>query len=77
VLAAGTAPTMFGRAASENRSTYMQALELGRRIVGENVIPPGQSGFIRQVGNTGQADPHMGDQADLFRTFTYKPMRLQ
>ena len=77
LLALGTAPTAFGRAASENRSTYMQALELGRHIVGENVIPPGQSGFIHQVGNAGQADPHMGDQADLFRSFTYKPMRLQ
>jgi len=55
----------------------MQALELGRPIVGENVIPPGESGFIQRVGNTGQADAHMADQADLFRTFTYKPMRLQ
>jgi hypothetical protein len=55
----------------------MQALELARRIVGENVIPPGQSGFIHQVAGHGQADPHMGDQADLFRTFTYKPMKLQ
>jgi len=77
LLALGTAPTAFGRAPSENRSTYMQALELGRHIVGENVIPPGQSGFIHQVGNTGRADAHMADQADLFRTFTYKPMRLQ
>jgi len=41
------------------------------------VIPPGESGFIHQLGNTGQADAHMADQAVLFRTFTYKPMRLQ
>lgn len=77
LLAVGTQPTHFGRAASENRSTYMQALELARPIIGENVIPPGQSGFIHQVGNVGQADPHAGDQADLFRTFTYKPMKLK
>jgi len=25
----------------------------------------------------GQADPHMGDQAELFRTFAYKPMVLR
>jgi hypothetical protein len=77
LLAAGTLPSTFGRAPEENRSTYMQALELGRPITGENVIPPGQSGFIREVGGQGQADPHMGDQADLFRSFTYKPMLLR
>jgi penicillin G amidase len=77
LLAAGTMPTHFGRAPSENRSTYMQALELGGKITGENVIPPGQSGFIHQVGASGQADAHMADQADLFRTFTYKPMNLE
>ena len=77
LLALGTKPTTFGKAPSENRSTYMQALELGKPIRGENVIPPGQSGFIRHLGPLmGEADPHMGDQADLFRTFTYKPMLL-
>ncbi|HZP40759.1 MAG TPA: penicillin acylase family protein [Candidatus Binatia bacterium] len=77
LLATGTQPTHFGKAAQENRSTYMQALELGRPIVGENVIAPGQSGFIRHnADGSGTADPHMGDQADLFRTFRYKPMRL-
>jgi acyl-homoserine lactone acylase PvdQ len=78
LLAAGTQATTFGRAPSENRSTYMQALELGRPITGENVIAPGESGFIRELGMIqGQADPHMGDQANLFRTFTYKPMLLR
>ncbi|HYR97079.1 MAG TPA: penicillin acylase family protein [Candidatus Binatus sp.] len=77
LLALGTLPTHFGRAPEENRSTYMQALELGHPIVGENVIPPGQSGYIHEVAGHGEADPHMGDQADLFRTFTYKPMRLR
>jgi hypothetical protein len=77
LIALGTQPTSFGRAPEENRSTYMQALELGHPIVGENVIAPGESGFIRHVAGHGEADPHMGDQADLFRTFTYKPMRLR
>ncbi|HXJ35523.1 MAG TPA: penicillin acylase family protein [Candidatus Eisenbacteria bacterium] len=77
LLATGTMPTGFGKAPSENRSTYMQALELGSPIRGENVLPPGQSGFLQQQGaGIAKADPHMGDQAELFRTFTYKPMQL-
>jgi hypothetical protein len=77
LLASGTQATHFGTAAQENRSTYMQALELGRPIIGENVIAPGESGFIRQnADGSGTADPHTGDQANLFRTFTYKPMVL-
>ena len=77
LLALGTTPTSFGKAPEENRSTYMQALELARPIVGENVLAPGESGFIHHLpAGAGQADPHMGDQANLFRTFTYKPMLL-
>jgi hypothetical protein len=79
LLALGTKPTTFGRAPEENRSTYMQALEVGRRrIVGANVLPPGQSGYIQHLPDgSGLADPHMGDQADLFRSYTYKPMLLR
>ena len=57
----------------------MQALEVGRRsVVGANVLPPGQSGFIQDLPDgSGLADPHMGDQADLFRSYTYKPMLLR
>src|SRR5262249_41085655 len=79
LLALGTKPTTFGRAPEENRSTYMQALEVGRRrIVGANVLPPGESGFIQHMPDgSGLADPHMGDQAGLFRTSTYKPMLLR
>jgi penicillin amidase len=79
LLALGTKPTTFGRAPEENRSTYMQALEVGRRrIVGANVMPPGQSGYIQHLADgSGLADPHVGDQADLFRSYTYKPMLLR
>jgi hypothetical protein len=78
LLALGTQPTSFGKAPEENRSTYMQALDLDKVIVGENVMPPGESGFIHHLGPfQGQADPHMGDQANLFRTYTYKPMKLR
>jgi hypothetical protein len=57
----------------------MQALEVGRRrIVGANVMPPGQSGYIQHLADgSGLADPHMGDQADLFRSYKYKPMVLK
>jgi hypothetical protein len=78
LLSVGTQATGFGKAPSENRSTYMQALELGKPITGANVIAPGQSGYIQHLGLLmGKADPHMGDQAELFRTFTYKPMQLK
>src|SRR5262249_47759145 len=78
LLALGTTATSFGTAPEENRSTYMQALELGRKITGENVIAPGESGFIKQFPDGhGEASPHAGDQATLFRTFTYKPMKLR
>ena len=77
VLANGTHPTSFGKAPEQNRSTYMQMLEMDRPLRGENVIAPGQSGFIHHdADGKGTADPHMGDQAGLFRDFQYKPMRL-
>jgi penicillin amidase len=63
----------LGRSPSQERSTYMQGLELGRRIRGVNVLPPGQSGFISKAG---ALDPHFGDQIGLFDRFAYKPMRL-
>src|SRR5215475_9478 len=52
----------------------MQALEVGRRrIVGANVLPPGESGFIQHLPDgSGLADLHMGDQAELFRSYTYQ-----
>jgi hypothetical protein len=77
LLALGTKPTSFGKAPSENRSTYMQALELGKPIRGEKRATAGTVG-LHQASRPlmGEADPHMGDQAELFRTFTYKPMQL-
>src|SRR5205814_2025930 len=39
LLALGTAPTAFGRAASDNRSTYMQAPELGPHIARDRDVP--------------------------------------
>lgn len=66
-------PTRLGTSPSQERSTYMQMLELSTPIRGRNVLPPGQSGFISRGG---ALSPHFGDQITLFDSFRYKPMRL-
>ena len=77
LFAAGTLPTHFGTAPEHNRSTYMQIISASRPPQGVNVIAPGQSAYIRHIQpNTGKASGHVGDQADLFRAFQYKPMLL-
>jgi penicillin G amidase len=67
------AKTHFGRSPSQERSTYMQLLELGTPIRGVNVLPPGQSGFLSK---SGRPSSHFGDQIRLFDAFSLKPMRL-
>jgi hypothetical protein len=54
----------------------MQALELGKPIRGENVHRRRAVGLHQASRPLSEADAHMGDQAELFRTFTYKPMQL-
>jgi penicillin amidase len=56
---------------SQERSTYMQGVELGRHVRAVNVLPPGQSGFVSKHGTP---DRHFGDQIGLFARFRYKPM---
>ncbi len=65
------ATTHCGTSASQNRSTYMQAVDMTPQVVGQNVLPPGQSGFISE---TGTPSPHLCDQVGLFNSFTYKDM---
>jgi hypothetical protein len=60
-----------GTSPAQNRSTYMQAIDLNQQVVGVNVLPPGQSGFISAAGTP---DPHLCDQVGLFNSFQYKPM---
>jgi penicillin amidase len=69
-LAVGIA-TNCGTSPSQNRSTYMQAIDLNQQVTGANVLPPGQSGFISASGSP---DPHFCDQVGLFNSFQYKPM---
>ena len=56
-----------------NRGTYNQIAELCATGLpqAENVIPPGQSGFVYYPG---VPSPHVGDQVLLYVTWTYKPM---
>ncbi|MGO9484716.1 MAG: hypothetical protein ACLPX9_09065, partial [Rhodomicrobium sp.] len=63
--------TNCGTSASQNRSTYMQAIDMNSRVTGQNVLPPGQSGYISFKG---VPSPHFCDQVNLFNTFTYKTM---
>jgi hypothetical protein len=61
-----------GTSASQNRSTFMMAVDVGRRsLTGADVLPPGESGFL---ANNGKPSPHLCDQVKLFNTFRYKAM---
>ncbi len=64
--------THCGTSASQNRSTFMMAVDVGRHVLtGQDELPPGESGFISAAGTP---SPHLCDQVGLFNTFTYKPM---
>ena len=62
----------LGHSATQNRSTWMQAMDVGpATITGASVLPPGESGFI---SSDGTFSPHFADQVPLFDGFVYKPM---
>jgi len=63
--------THCGTSASQNRSTFMMAVDAGRHLPGQDVLPPGQSGFISAAG---VPSAHLCDQVGLFDSFTYKDM---
>jgi len=61
-----------GTSASQNRSTFMMAVDVGpETLTGADVLPPGESGFL---GADGVPSPHLCDQVTLFDTFHYKAM---
>lgn len=60
-----------GASPSQNRSTFMEAIDMNARVSGADVLPPGQSGFISSAG---VPSPHLCDQVGLFNRFQYKPM---
>jgi penicillin amidase len=51
-----------------DRGSYIQVIELSSPIVGENVLPPGQS--------ENHNSPHFSDQRDLASWWLFKPMQL-
>jgi penicillin G amidase len=63
--------THCGTSASQNRSTFMMAVDVGRTLTGQDELPPGQSGFISA---SGVPSPHLCDQVSLFNNFRYKAM---
>jgi penicillin G amidase len=63
--------THCGTSASQNRSTFMMAVDVGRTLTGRDELPPGQSGFISAAR---VPSPHLCDQVGLFNSFKYKAM---
>jgi penicillin G amidase len=64
--------THCGTSASQNRSTFMMAVDVGPRVLtGQDELPPGESGFISASGTP---SPYLCDQVRLFNDFRYKPM---
>jgi acyl-homoserine lactone acylase PvdQ len=63
--------THCGTSASQNRSTFMMAVDVGPTLTGQDELPPGQSAFISAAGTP---SPHLCDQVGLFNDFRYKNM---
>jgi penicillin G amidase len=64
--------THCGTSASQNRSTFMMAVDVGpHRLTGQDELPPGESAFISASGTP---SPHLCDQVSLFNGFRYKAM---
>ena len=63
--------THCGTSATQNRSTFMMAVDVGPTLTGQDELPPGQSAFISAAG---VPSPHLCDQVGLFNTFRYKDM---
>jgi penicillin amidase len=63
--------TTCGTSASQNRSTFMMAVDVGPKLTGQDELPPGQSAFISAAG---VPSPNFCDQVGLFNDFRYKNM---
>jgi penicillin G amidase len=63
--------TKCGVSAAQNRSTFMMAVDVGPVVTGQDLMPPGESGFISSAK---VPSPHMCDQVRKFNKFSYKPM---
>lgn len=63
--------TTAGEMAWVNRGTENHVVRLGDDPEAENVLPPGNDGYVAPDGSTGD---HYDDQLRLFRDFEYKPL---
>jgi len=63
--------TNCGTSATQNRSTFMMAVDVGPKLTGQDELPPGQSAFISAGG---VPSPNFCDQVGLFNDFLYKNM---
>ncbi|WP_241434329.1 penicillin acylase family protein [Natronorubrum tibetense] len=54
-----------------NRGTENHFVRMGEEIRAENVLPPGNSGYLSPDGESG---PHYEDQLELFMNFEYKDL---
>jgi penicillin G amidase len=70
--AAGLSIPACGTSPSQNRSTFMMAVDVGPlAVTGQDELPPGESGFISAAGVPSR---HLCDQVKLFDSFRYKAM---
>ena len=60
-----------GRMPLMNRGTENHFVRMGDEVRAENVLPPGNSGYLAPDGEPG---PHYGDQLELFLAFDYKDL---
>jgi penicillin amidase len=65
--------TTAGSMASMNRGTEEHIVQLGEEITAENILPPGNGGYVAPDGSTGE---HFNDQLQMFKNFEYKPLRF-
>ena len=63
--------TTAGEMAMMNRGTEEHIVRLGEEVHAENILPPGNDGYVALDGSTG---PHFDDQLPLFRDFEYKDL---
>ncbi|MHB1880549.1 MAG: penicillin acylase family protein, partial [Acidimicrobiales bacterium] len=60
-----------GTSAAQERSSYFLAMDMARVPFGQQLMPPGESGFINAAG---VPSPHFCDQVGAFNNFTYFPI---
>ncbi len=66
-----TVKAVCGTSASQNRSTYYLDMDMAPVPFGEQLMPPGESGFVSALKTP---SPYLCDQVGLFNAFEYAPI---